>query len=87
MKAESDIAGRVEQSLETIRPFLHMDGGDVKFLRFRENTPRVFLTGEPIIVFGASRLRAAQAAAIVGHCRPLTPCDGENTGEKSEKSG
>ena len=29
--------GRVEQSLETIRPFLHMDGGDVKFLRFREN--------------------------------------------------
>jgi Fe-S cluster biogenesis protein NfuA len=33
----NDFAGRVEQSLETVRPFLRMDGGDVRFLRFREN--------------------------------------------------
>ena len=33
----NDFAGRVEQSLETVRPFLRMDSGDVRFLRFREN--------------------------------------------------
>ena len=37
MNGEQDLAGRVEKSLETVRPFLRMDGGDVKFLRFREN--------------------------------------------------
>ena len=37
MNTEEDFAGRIEQSLDTVRPYLRMDGGDVKFLRFREN--------------------------------------------------
>jgi len=37
VSAENDFAGRVEKSLEAVRPFLLMDGGDVRFLRFREN--------------------------------------------------
>ena len=37
MNTEEDFAGRIEQSLDTVRPYLRMDGGDVRFLRFREN--------------------------------------------------
>ena len=37
MNGENDLARRVETSLESVRPFLRVDGGDVKFLRFREN--------------------------------------------------
>lgn len=37
MNTQDHFAGRVEQSLDTVRPYLRMDGGDVKFLRFREN--------------------------------------------------
>jgi Fe-S cluster biogenesis protein NfuA len=37
VNTEEDFAGRIEQSLDTVRPYLRMDGGDVKFLRFREN--------------------------------------------------
>jgi Fe-S cluster biogenesis protein NfuA len=28
---------RIEQSLETIRPYLRADGGDVKFIRLRQD--------------------------------------------------
>jgi Fe-S cluster biogenesis protein NfuA len=31
------MAGRVERSLETVRPYLRLDGGDVKYLRFRDD--------------------------------------------------
>ena len=31
------IAGRIERCLDTVRPYLRMDGGDVRYLRFREN--------------------------------------------------
>lgn len=34
---QDEFALRVEQSLDTVRPYLRMDGGDVTFLRFREN--------------------------------------------------
>jgi len=37
VNGENDLARRVETSLESVRPFLRVDGGDVKFLRFREN--------------------------------------------------
>ncbi|HEX7572038.1 MAG TPA: NifU family protein [Bacteroidota bacterium] len=37
MNTQDEFALRVEQSLDTVRPYLRMDGGDVKFLRFREN--------------------------------------------------
>ena len=37
MNTDEHFAGRIEQSLDTVRPYLRMDGGDVKFLRFREN--------------------------------------------------
>jgi len=34
---QEEFAVRVERSLDTVRPYLRMDGGDVKFLRFRDN--------------------------------------------------
>jgi len=37
MSMQDEFAARVEQSLETVRPYLRLDGGDVKFLRRREN--------------------------------------------------
>ncbi len=37
MNTQDEFALRVEESLDTVRPYLRMDGGDVKFLRFREN--------------------------------------------------
>jgi Fe-S cluster biogenesis protein NfuA len=37
VKTQDEFALRVEQSLDTVRPYLRMDGGDVTFLRFREN--------------------------------------------------
>lgn len=33
-----EIAERIEQALETCRPYLRIDGGDVKFLRFQAQT-------------------------------------------------
>ncbi len=30
-----DLEHRIEDALETIRPYLHADGGDVRFVRFR----------------------------------------------------
>jgi Fe-S cluster biogenesis protein NfuA len=37
VNTQDEFALRVEQSLDTVRPYLRMDGGDVTFLRFREN--------------------------------------------------
>ncbi len=37
MESPGQYAERVEKSLDTVRPYLRMDGGDVRFLRFREN--------------------------------------------------
>jgi Fe-S cluster biogenesis protein NfuA len=37
VNAQDEFALRVEQCLDTVRPYLRMDGGDVRFLRFREN--------------------------------------------------
>ncbi|HMK37962.1 MAG TPA: NifU family protein [Bacteroidota bacterium] len=37
MNAPDTLAGRIEESLDTVRPYLRADGGDVQFLRFREN--------------------------------------------------
>lgn len=30
-----ELEHRIEHALETIRPYLHADGGDVRFVRFR----------------------------------------------------
>jgi Fe-S cluster biogenesis protein NfuA len=35
--AQEQLARRIEESLDTVRPYLRKDGGDVKFLRMREN--------------------------------------------------
>ena len=32
---DTEIEKRIEFSLNTVRPYLHADGGDVKFVRFR----------------------------------------------------
>ena len=37
MDTHEVMAGRVERSLETVRPYLRLDGGDVKYLRFRDD--------------------------------------------------
>lgn len=33
-----DLRGRIEQALESIRPALHSDGGDVEYVGFNEET-------------------------------------------------
>jgi Fe-S cluster biogenesis protein NfuA len=37
VNTQDEIGARIEQSLDTVRPYLRMDGGDVRFLRLREN--------------------------------------------------
>ena len=37
MTMQDEFALRIERSLDTVRPYLRIDGGDVKFLRFRED--------------------------------------------------
>ena len=37
MEPAEGIAGRIERCLDTVRPYLRMDGGDVRYVRFRDN--------------------------------------------------
>ena len=37
MDSQDEIAERIEHSLETTRPYLRADGGDVKLIRFKPN--------------------------------------------------
>ncbi|HUI10617.1 MAG TPA: NifU family protein [Bacteroidota bacterium] len=46
MSDAGSIAARIEEALESVRPSLRMDGGDVRFLRVREGgTVEVQWTG------------------------------------------
>jgi Fe-S cluster biogenesis protein NfuA len=35
--SQEDFAARVERALDAVRPYLRRDGGDVRYLRLREN--------------------------------------------------
>ncbi|HXX64298.1 MAG TPA: NifU family protein [Bacteroidota bacterium] len=37
MCAQESIESRIERTLETVRPYLQKDGGDVRFVRVRDN--------------------------------------------------
>ena len=39
------IKARVEQSLESIRPYLKADGGDVKVIEITDDTAKIEMTG------------------------------------------
>jgi Fe-S cluster biogenesis protein NfuA len=64
---EDDFAVRVERSLEAVRPYLRMDGGDVKFLRFRDNgTVELQWVGECLTCpMSAMTLRAGVERALM----------------------
>ncbi|HUI63213.1 MAG TPA: NifU family protein [Bacteroidota bacterium] len=37
MSAQDTMESRIERTLETVRPYLRKDGGDVRFVRIRDN--------------------------------------------------
>ncbi len=44
MKKE-EITDKIKNTLDTIRPYLNMDGGDVEFIEYKDNIVYVKLTG------------------------------------------
>ncbi len=63
-----EIAERIEQALETCRPYLRIDGGDVKFLRFKPETGVVELKWEgtcKICPISVLTLRAGVERAVM----------------------
>ena len=40
-----DIINKIKESLDTIRPYLYMDGGDVEFVDYKDKIVYVKLTG------------------------------------------
>lgn len=44
MKKEK-IIDKIKNTLDTIRPYLNMDGGDVEFIEYKDNIVYVKLTG------------------------------------------
>ncbi len=44
MKKE-EIIDKIKNTLDTIRPYLNMDGGDVEFIEYKDNIVYVKLTG------------------------------------------
>jgi Fe-S cluster biogenesis protein NfuA len=43
--AKNDTTERIKEILNTLRPYLNMDGGDVEFIKYEENIVYVKLTG------------------------------------------
>jgi Fe-S cluster biogenesis protein NfuA len=63
-----EIAERIEHALETCRPYLRADGGDVRFLRFKPETGVVELKWEGtclICPISVLTLRAGVERAIM----------------------
>ncbi len=42
---EKDTVTEIKEILETLRPYLNMDGGDVEFIKYEDNIVYVKLTG------------------------------------------
>jgi len=62
------IADQIEQALETCRPYLRADGGDVKFLRFKSDSGIVELKWEgtcAICPMSVLTLRAGVERAVM----------------------
>lgn len=63
-----EISERIELALQTCRPYLQADGGDVKFLRFKAETGVVELKWEGtclICPLSALTLRAGVERAVM----------------------
>lgn len=41
----TDIVTKIKENLETLRPYLNMDGGDVEFIEYKDKIVYVKLTG------------------------------------------
>lgn len=42
---ETETIAKIKDILETLRPYLNMDGGDVEFIEYKDNIVYVKLTG------------------------------------------
>ncbi|MBR4693472.1 MAG: NifU family protein [Bacilli bacterium] len=42
---EKDIVTKIQEILDTLRPYLNMDGGDVEFIKYEDKIVYVKLTG------------------------------------------
>ena len=45
MSSTEDIVTKIKEILETLRPYLNMDGGDVEFIKYEDKIVYVKLTG------------------------------------------
>ena len=61
------VAARIETALESVRPYLRLDGGDVRFLRLREGgTAEVQWTGTcAVCPMSVMTLRAGVERAVM----------------------
>ena len=51
------IRERIEDTLETIRPALHIDGGDVEFVDFEDGVVQLRLVGADVLGRGLAHAR------------------------------
>jgi Fe-S cluster biogenesis protein NfuA len=45
MSSNEDVVTKIKEILETLRPYLNMDGGDVEFIKYEDKIVYVKLTG------------------------------------------
>ena len=45
MKTNEDIINKIKEVLETIKPYLYMDGGDLEFVKYEDNYVYIKLLG------------------------------------------
>ncbi len=45
MSSTEDVVTKIKEILETLRPYLNMDGGDVEFIKYEDKIVYVKLTG------------------------------------------
>ncbi len=45
MSNNEDVVAKIKEILETLRPYLNMDGGDVDFIKYEDKIVYVKLTG------------------------------------------
>lgn len=45
MEKNEDLITKIKEILETLRPYLNMDGGDVEFIEYKDKIVYVKLTG------------------------------------------
>ena len=45
MEKKEELDNKIKNMIETIRPYLNMDGGDIEFIKFEDNTLYIKLYG------------------------------------------